>query len=260
AFGLGQEFRWAPSEESAGVFQGFLARDNAATLCARGSTTDPTQLCTLPDGTLGANSTGRATRWKLRLDHTSSDLPGDVRAVVSIRDYSDINYLQDFERSYNLNSSRQIQSTAFLTKNFGNDSVNLRFERTETLFSSDVIQERTPSLEYSHRTAKIGPTPFYGALDASFSQLFVNRGTGEAHGSYERADLHPVLSLPVKNIPWLSLTASGGGRVTYYSDSVTPLTTSGQDFSGRELTRSYGQAGLSLVGPSFSRIYDFSLG
>lgn len=260
AYGLGQEFRWAPSDESAGVFQGFLARDNAATLCAPGTTADSTDLCTLPGGTLGVNSTGRATRWKLRLDHTSSDLPGDARAVVSIRDYSDINYLQDFERSYNLNSSRQIQSTAFLTKNFGNDSVNLRFERTETLFSSDVIQERTPSLEYSHRTAKIGSTPFYGALDASVSELFVNRGKNEAHGRYERADFHPVLSLPVKNIPWLSLTARGGGRVTYYSDSVTPLTVTGQDFSGRALTRAYGEGGLSLVGPSFSRIYDFSLG
>jgi lipopolysaccharide assembly outer membrane protein LptD (OstA) len=48
--------------------------------------------------------------------------------------------------------------------------------------------------------------------------------------------------------------------VTYYSDSVTPLTSAGQDFSGQSLTRSYAEAGASLVGPSFSRIYDFSLG
>src|SRR5204862_1347935 len=143
--GVGQEFRWAPDAESAGVFQGFLARDKAATLCKPGTTADITRLCTLADGTTGVSTTGTATRWKLRLDHTSSDLPGDTRAVVSIRDYSDINYLQDFERSYNLNASRQIQSTAFLTKNFGNDSVNLRFERTETLFVGDVLQERTPS-------------------------------------------------------------------------------------------------------------------
>jgi len=260
AYGLGQEFRWAPSAESAGVFQGFVARDNAATLCEPGTTADPTKLCALPDGSSGVRSTGRATRWKLRLDHTSSDLPGDARAVVSIRDYSDVNYLQDFERSYNLNASRQIQSTAFLTKNFGDDSVNLRFERTETLFASDVLQERTPSLEYAHRTAKLGATPLYAALDASFSQLFVNRGKNAAHGSYERGDVHPVLSFPVKDIPWLSLNARGGGRITWYSDSVTPLTTTGQEFSGDSLTRRYGEAGLSIVGPSFSRIYDFSLG
>lgn len=260
AIGVGQEFRWATSEESAGVFQGFIARDNAATLCKPGTTDDPDKLCVLPDGTLGVNTTGRATRWKLRLDHTSSDLPGDARAVVSIRDYSDINYLQDFERSYNLNASRQIQSTAFLTKNFGDDSLNLRFERTETLFASDVLQERLPSFEFAHRTAKIGETPLYAALDASFSDLFVNRGADEAHGSYARGDFHPLLSFPIKNIPWLSLTAKAGGRLTWYSDSVTPLTVDGQDFSGDSLTRRYAEAGLSLVGPSFSKIYDFSFG
>ncbi|HET7451394.1 MAG TPA: LPS assembly protein LptD [Thermoanaerobaculia bacterium] len=260
AIGLGQEFRWAPSAESAGVFQGFLAHDTAATLCEPGTTTDPTKVCLLPNGSAGVLSTGHATRWKLRLDHSSSDLPGDMRAVVSIRDYSDENFLQDFERSYNLNAARQIQSTAFLTKNFGDDSANLRFERTETFFSSTVLQERVPSLEFAHRTARIGDSPLYAALDASFSELFVNRGQNAAHGSYERGDLHPILSLPIKNIPWLSLTASGGGRITWYSDSVTPLTTEGQEFSGEELTRRYGEAGFSIVGPSFSRIYAFSLG
>jgi lipopolysaccharide assembly outer membrane protein LptD (OstA) len=260
AYGFGQEFRWAPTAESAGVFQGYIAHDNAATLCEPGATADPAKICVLPDGTAGVLSTGHATRWKLRLDHTSSDLPGDARAVVSIRDYSDANFLQDFERSYDLNAARQIQSTAFLTKNFGDDSANLRLERTETLFASTVLQERLPSLEFAHRTAKIGETPLYAALDASFSELFVNRGVDQAHGSYERGDFHPILSLPIKSIPWLSLTASGGGRLTWYSDSVTPLTTAGQDFSGDSLTRRYGEAGLSIVGPSFSRIYDFSFG
>ncbi len=260
AYGLGQEFRWAPSAESAGVFQGFVAHDNAATLCEPGTTTDPAKFCTMPDGSAGVLTTGTATRWKLRLDHTSSDLPGDMRGVVSIRDYSDANFLQDFERSYNLNAARQIDSTAFLTKNFGDDSANLRFERTETLFASTVLQERLPSVEYAHRTARLGASPLYAALDASFSELFINRGKDQAHGSYERGDFHPVLSFPIKDIPWLSLTAKGGGRVTWYSDSVTPLTTTGQDFSGDVLTRRYGEAGLSIVGPSFSRIYDFSFG
>jgi LPS-assembly protein len=260
AIGGGQEFRWAPSAESAGVFQGYVAHDNAATLCEAGTAADPSKICALPDGSTGVLTTGHATRWKVRLDHTSSDLPGDARAVVSIRDYSDANFLQDFERSYNLNAARQIQSTAFLTKNFGDDSANLRLERTETLFASTVLQERLPSLEYAHRTAKIGASPLYAALDASFSELFVNRGKNAAHGSYERGDLHPVLSLPIKDIPWLSLTAKGGGRLTWYSDSVTPLTTAGQEFSGDSLTRRYGEAGLSIVGPSFSRIYDFSFG
>ena len=260
--GLGEEFRWAPSAESAGVFQGFAIRDNQADVCVPGSPSDPSKFCIQPNGSSGMLQTSARTetRWKIRLDHSSSDLPWDMRGVLSIRDYSDPNYLQDFERSYALNSARQIVSTGFLTKNLGDDSLNLRLERSETFFSSDVLLERTPSLEFSHRTSRIGGSPLYAALDASFSRLFVNRGPDAPHGGYDRADLHPVLSLPIKNIPWLSLTARVGGRVTEYTDSVTPLTGTGQSFTGRSLLRSYSEASASLVGPSFSRIYDFSLG
>jgi LPS-assembly protein len=285
--GFGEEFRWAPSSESAGVFQGFVLRDSKATLCTPGTVSDSSKqctlssgapghldtkvcrsgtpsdaslACTLPDGTPGRLVDNAATRWKLRLDHASSDLPGDMRGVISIHDYSDINYLQDYERSYALNSARQISSTAFLTKNFGDDSANLRMERTETFFSSTVLLERTPSLEFSHRTARIEHTPLYGALDASFSRLFMNRGVHNAHGGYFRGDIHPTLSLPLKNIPWLSLTGRAGGRATYYSNSLTTLSSSGQSFTGNSLLRTYSEGGASLVGPSFSRIYDLALG
>ena len=46
------------------------------------------------------------TRWKVRLDHVSDDLPYGFRGVVAIRDYSDEEYLQDFERSFALSSAR----------------------------------------------------------------------------------------------------------------------------------------------------------
>src|SRR5262249_3730573 len=103
-------------------------------------------------------------------------------------------------------------------------------------------------------------TPLYAALDASFSNLFMNRGRNNAHGDYFRGDIHPLLSFPLKDIPWLSVTVKGGGRATYYSDTVSPLTLTGQDFTGRSLTRTYGEGGVSLVGPSFSRIYEFTIG
>lgn len=263
--GIGQELRWAPSAESAGVFQGFLVRDKDAQICGPGTVSPfSTSFCVLPGGTGGVYQTEKKTRWKLRLDHTSSDLPWDIRGVVSIRDYSDYNYLQDFERSFALNFARQIQSTAFLTKNFGDDSVNLRMDRTEAFLNNDILLERLPSLEYSHRTSEIAGSPFYLQMDSSLSNFFVNRGTGALHGSYGRADFHPIVSLPIKGIPWLSITAKGGYRATWYSDSATSETQSSgpaaQSFSGNSLTRRDAEAGLSIDGPSFSRIFDFQLG
>jgi LPS-assembly protein len=257
--GFGTEFRWMPSLESAGVFRGYFIHDKQATVCVKVSEAPPgsTTFCTLPDGTLGLFTTRTENRWKYRLDHVAEDLPWDFRGVISARDYSDREFLNDFERNFNYSSARQIFSTAFLSRNVGDDSVNLRFERSETFFSQTVLQERIPSLEYLRRTSQLGPSPLYLALEASMSGLFVNRGPNLPHGTYGRFDAHPTLSLPWKGIPWLSLTARAGGRLTEYTDSTDDLQT---HFTGQSARRSYGEASLSLVGPSFMRIYDWDVG
>jgi LPS-assembly protein len=256
--GLGEEFRWTPTPESAGLFQGYAIHDTAATVCVP-LAEEPSGgdgPCTLPDGSIGAFSRRVKNRWKVRLEHVSDDLPWGVRGVATIRDYSDEEYLQDLEGSFALNSARQILSRVFLTKNFGDDSVNLRLERSETFFGTDVIQERYPSLEYFRRTSRIGSTPFFFAAEGSFSELYINRGTNLPRGSYGRADLHPMLSIPWKRIPWLSVTVKGGARWTGYSDSVDDAQTR---FVGSSFTREYAEAGVSIVGPSFSRIFEGQL-
>jgi LPS-assembly protein len=260
SIGGGLESRWRPTEESAGLFQGYAIRDRQATVCVPLAQAPPdggNGFCTLPDGTVGVYTVQPETRWKLRLDHAADDLPLGFRGVLSIRDYSDQQYLQDFERSFALNSARQIVSRGFLSKNFGSDSLNVRFERSETFYSSTVIQERFPSLEFFHRTAPIGRSPFYLSLESSLSALYINRGRDFARGTYGRFDLHPVASFPFKEIPWLSLTARAGGRVTQYTNSLDGV---GTDFTGEAFTRTYGEGGVSFVGPSFSRIYDTTIG
>ncbi len=258
AIGVGEEFRWTPTPESAGIFQGYAIRDPEATVCiplTEGPT--GTEPCTTTDGRVGVFGQREKTRWKARLDHVSDDLPFGFRGVLSVHEYSDEQFLRDFERAFALSSSRQTLSLGFLTKNFGDDSVNLRVERGETFFGTKVVQERIPSLEYSRRTSRIGRSPFFLALESSFSYLYVNRGPNLARGEYGRADVHPTLSIPWKTVPWLSLTARGGGRWTGYTDSTDEARTG---FTGDSLSRTYSEAGVSLVGPSFSRIYDGTLG
>ncbi len=258
--GLGEEARWRPTAESAGIFQGFAVHDKDATLCVPLSQAPPNGgngPCTLPNGSLGVYTTGTENRWKVALDQVSDDLPYDIRGVVSIRAYSDEQYLQDWEKSFALNSAKQIQSFGYLTRNFGADSLNLRFERDETFYAATIIQERLPSLEFFHRTAPIGDSPFFLSLESSLSGLYLNKGQGLLHGSYGRFDLFPVLSFPFKEIPWLSILAQAGGRVTEYTDTTDEGQTT---FTGQSFLRTYASAGLSLVGPSFSRIYDVSIG
>ena len=205
-----------------------------------------------------------STRWSPRpagssaSTTSSDDLPFGFRGVLSIRDYSDQQYLQDFERNFALNSARQIVSRGFLTKNFGSDSLNLRFERSETFYSSTVLQERFPTLEFFHRTAPIGDSPFYLSLLSSISGLFINRGRDFAHGTYGRFDLYPIFSFPFKSIPWLSLTAQRRRPVYGVHGLDRRL---GTDFTGDAFTAALrrGRASPSS-GPSFSRIYDVKIG
>ncbi|MGH9367364.1 MAG: LPS-assembly protein LptD [Thermoanaerobaculia bacterium] len=255
--GVGEEFRWAPSPQSAGIFQGYFVHDAEATTCVPLSEGEAGSPCTLPDGSLGVLTLRTRNRWKVRLDHVSEDLPWGLRGVVAIRDYSDEQYLQDFERSFTYASLAEILSRAFLTKNAGVNSLNLRLERSETFLGATVLQERLPTLEYFRRTSELARTPFFLSVQASLSNLFVNRGKRFLHGGYGRADVHPVISLPWKGVPWLSATASAGGRWTGYTDSTNALQT---EFTGSSASRAYGEAGLALVGPSFSRVYEGQIG
>jgi LPS-assembly protein len=259
SYGLGEEFRWAPSLESAGVFQAYAIHDRDATACVPLSE-EPSGgdgPCTMPDGSAGVFARRTLNRWKVRLDHVSDDLPYGFRGVLSVRDYSDDQYLQDIERSFALASARQILSRGFLTKNFGDNSVNLRVERSQSFFGTTVLQERLPSLEFFRRTSRIGTSPVFLSLESSLSYLYVNRGANLPRGSYGRADVHPGFSLPWKRIPWLSVTAKLGARWTGYTDSTDEEQ---KAFVGESFTRRYGEAGLSIVGPSFSRIFDAEIG
>ena len=256
--GLGEEFRWAPLPESAGIFQGYYAHDTEATVCLPFAEAPAGAApCTMPDGTPGGLTTQTKNRWKIRLDHVSEDLPWGMRGVVAIRDYSDAEYLQDFERNFDLTSTREILSRAFLTKNWDVNSLNLRFERSETFLGATVLQERMPTLEFFRRTSEIGQSPVYFSMQSSLSNLFINRGPGFLHGGYGRADFHPDFSIPWKGLPWLSVTATAGGRWTGYTNSTDDTQT---QFVGATAVRAYGEAEISVVGPTFSKIFDWDLG
>jgi LPS-assembly protein len=265
--GIGEEARWVPASESAGIFQGYFIHDPQATTCVTDQEAEGVgDLCRLPDGKFGRFALRTRNRWKIRLDHVSDDLPWGMRGVIAIRRYSDPEYLLDYERSFTQTSLREVISRGFLTKNEGVDSFNLRLERSETFLDTTVVQERLPTLEYFRRTSQIGSSPLYLSGQATLSNLFINRGKDLLgidllHGDYGRANFHPVITFPWKGLPWLSVTTTLGGRWTFYTDSTGGENCPGQTcFTGSSLSLVSGEAGVSLVGPSFSRIYDVQIG
>ena len=70
----------------------------------------------------------------------------------------------------------------------------------------------------------------------------------------QRLDLHPRFELPLTYSGW-NFTASGAGRVTFYSNSLDPTT---RNVLSRNLTRSYGEFEFDLRPPALAK--DFHRG
>ena len=229
-FGLGAEFRYQPTNGTGGQFEGYAIDDPVLD----------------------------ERRWKATLTHTTTDLPKGLRGVVRIIQISDFNFFRDFERNFSQISQRRLNSAAYLTGNWGSHSFNFVLDELETLIRSNVTQtqRQLPEVEYFLRPTKLFGLPVYLDL-ASSAHYFQAERTGFEKVTYGRADLAPQLTVPLSYWPWLSAKVSAGGRATYYEDS---LNTAGNALSGESLTRTYPFGDLSIIGPSFSRIFDKKIG
>ena len=90
-WGLGTEFRYRPSEGTAGDFTGYMIDDTERD----------------------------EKRWRMRWNHQSDQLPGGFRGVVNFQDVSDFDFFRDFERRVDRYSLRHLYSNAFITRNWG---------------------------------------------------------------------------------------------------------------------------------------------
>jgi LPS-assembly protein len=234
-YGAGDEFRYHPTEGTLGAFLGYAIHD--------------------PDLS--------RWRWKVELNHVTEDLPYDMRGVISFQKVSDFNYYRDFERDFTRNSQRSIYSRGFITGNWGPQSLNLLVDDRSTFVNFNAItdtfdttnsitQRKLPELEYRLRSTELGRSPFYLAARGSLDYLDISR-PGSYAGRYGRVDLFPELTLPIRTFPWLSLSVTGGERLTWYGDQLDPT---GQRFAGGNLTRTLPEASAELVGPSFTRIFN----
>jgi LPS-assembly protein len=229
-YGLGTEFRAAPSAGTrfAGLY--YTVWD--------------------PDGS--------TWQWKTTGMLVSDDIAPRIRGVVNWLDYSDLNFWQGYETSFNLASIRSVGSNAFLTWNPDPFSVNFRYSREKAILGdTNVILEREPALEAALRPIPIFTNAAFIEGNGQAGLLFANRGPGQPSGTYSRLDIFPRVAVPLPIAPWLSAQVSGGARLTSYGKSLDPTATM---LLPETYNRLYGTAALELTGPSFSRIFDVKWG
>jgi LPS-assembly protein len=232
-YGIGNEVRYHPSEETSGAFRAYAIRD-------------PTFV-------------EQDYRWKVRWDHATNDLPWGLRGVVQYENYSDFDYFREFERGLYNQAKNQIYSDAFVTGNWGNRSFNLLIDRRRTFLSQqDIIDLRQlPELEYKLRPTRLGGMPLYLSFDSAAHYLYVDRGVVQS--KYPRFHFQPQLRVPLAPAPWMSITLTGGENYTWYGDT-TRVAPGENTFTGETLQRSLPFAGTEIIGPSLSRIIDASVG
>lgn len=229
-FGLGNEFRYRPSENTRGIFEGYVIDDpNSDEL-----------------------------RWKAFWSHISDRLPLGLRGVVRYQNFSDFDFFRDFERDFSNVAIRRLRSEGFLTGSWGQQSFTLLVDEIETFISQGdtTTARRLPEAEYRLRPTKLWNLPLYLDLVSSANYLQSTR-TDRFDNKWGRADIFPNLTAALSTLPWLSVSVSAGERVTWYSDSRTE---DGTDLSGEQLTRAIATANTSIVGPSFSRVFEGKVG
>jgi len=202
--------------------------------------------------------TSAAWKWKSFGSIVSDDLGKNLRGVVNWVWFSDLNFWQSFERDFSLASTRSVQSQGFVTWSPDPVAVNVRMSHERALFGNTYVTlERRPAVE-----AFLRPTPILGQTlfvegQGQVDLLNAVRGTNQPSGTYGRFDLFPKVSAPLPLMPWLSLQATLGARLTSYTKSVNDSQTALLD---EPYNRFFGSAAVDLTGPSFSRVYDVAWG
>jgi LPS-assembly protein len=227
--GLGTEFRWAPAENALGGTIPYLVWDPI----------------------------GKRWEWKATGKHNQL-FAGGYTLHAELDEVSNRGFFQQFESSIDLNAQPTLYSYVSLSRSWGPQTINYRVDHRQA-FSFDIYGQTTEAtfdrlgeVEYRLRSTRIGNSPFYASGVTSADEFYVNR-TATLSGRYGRFDVNPAITLLTPGFPWLSITPTVGFRETYYTLQNSQ---DGLSLVNEPLSRHYASAVISLVGPSFSRVWN----
>jgi LPS-assembly protein len=239
--GLADEFRLAPAENAKGIFTFETLRD--------------------PD-------TG-VWEWKIKGRYAQL-FPGGYSIRSEVAENSNADFFQAFERTNEQQyQNRSLYSHVTATRVWGPQTVNFKIDHLRTFFSAttattdttEVVLDREPELEYRLRSTRIGMTPFYVSAVGVLDQLYMDRPSPPVYGRYQRADFFPQLTILTSGLPWLSFSPTIGARETFYTKQYE-LSRFHQPIGllDQSMSRNYWTGGVTLVGPSFSRVWELESG
>ena len=195
--------------------------------------------------------------------------PNGFVAAADVNVTSNLAYRQVFSDNIQQVISPLETSQVFVNKDHNDYSFNfLARSQVVSLPTSRIRLRNLPSVTMEKRPSPLGfikKLPLYFSFeggaegvsrketveDATQFQIDVGGLPIVTPSIVQRLDFYPKIALPLSFGGW-SFTATGAGRVTFYSNSLNPDT---RDVLSRNLTRSYGEFELDLRPPAFFKDY-----
>jgi len=193
--------------------------------------------------------------------------PNGFLAAADVNVTSNLAFRQVFSDSIQQAISPEERSQVFINKNYRANSLNFRMNtQATTLQDSQIRIRELPSVSFDRRPS---PLPWFKNFPIYYSFESAVEGvsrkeTPEDLATFraeagrdpiitpsvvQRFDLHPNISVPLNFSGW-TLTATGGARATYYSNSIDPATGLVRP---QDVVRGYGELELDLRPPALAR-------
>ncbi len=233
--GVGAEYRYVLAPQAQGDLRYYWLDENEAIV--NGQTRNPRQ---------STKITG----------NLSQNLPFGLSARGRVDYFTDVTVQQTYNHDF-LNISQSNRTIdGGISGSWRNLSINTAYNRTETFFGEDDsrLSGRAPGFIGSLSGVRIWKLPVFATVNAEAARvLYVeNNGESSLDSGLDKADFKPSLRAALSTLPYLQVNATAAYRTTYYSESLD----ADKNQVEAPITRNYGEFGVEMVGPVFSRVFN----
>ena len=220
----------------------------------------------------------RAPGNSVRAVGQAGDLAYGFRGVLDLDYISSLAFREVWSETFTEAVSSEAHQTAFLTKDFGANSLSIYASRYQNFLvrhgrrqslgitnnvicppetgsggaaGNAVTIRQAPSLSFSTMDRQLGESPFYFALDSSVSGVGRTQPGFETPELSERVDLHPEMTMRSKPLLGFYVTPTLGFDLVHYGTSLRP------DHS--PINRFLGDFSADLRPPSLERVFQRQL-
>ena len=194
----------------------------------------------------------------LRLNH-SQPLPAGFRLVANVDYQSSFEFLREFDNNFRRAVVSNRRSEVYLARSWGTASLSARASRFETYFRSidnSIVMTYLPQVNFSLASTPLWRgSPVYFTLGSSLTSWEYGWSSAYAEGTQRKSTnltLNPVLSIPLRGLPWLDVMTSVAANFQYYGQSYQPNT---KRVSPEPLFDPRFSANVEIRGPKLYRLF-----